>query len=66
MAKKVKMDKAEIDERHQDDAGNTDSTMEEKAKASEEDLKVKLQEMEKKAAENYDKYMRAVAELGQL
>lgn len=37
--------------------------MEEKAKASEEDLKVKLQEMERKAADNYDKYVRAVAEL---
>ncbi|MCL5808090.1 MAG: nucleotide exchange factor GrpE [Deltaproteobacteria bacterium] len=37
--------------------------MEEKAKASEEDLKVKLQEMEKKSSENYDKYVRAVAEL---
>jgi molecular chaperone GrpE len=63
MTKKVKMDKAEIDERHQDDAGNTASAMEEKAKNSEEDLKVKLQEMEKKAAENYDKYIRAVADL---
>jgi len=31
--------------------GNADSAMEEKAKTSEEDLKVKLQEMEKKAAE---------------
>ena len=40
-----------------------DSKMEEKAKASEEDLKVKLQEMEKKSSENYDKYVRAVAEL---
>ncbi len=40
-----------------------DAKMEEKAKASEEDLKVKLQEMEKKSSENYDKYVRAVAEL---
>ena len=40
-----------------------DSKMDEKAKASEEDLKVKLQEMEKKSSENYDKYVRAVAEL---
>ena len=47
----------------QDGTGKADSTMEDKTKASEEDLMVKLQEMEKKAAENYDKYVRAAAEL---
>jgi molecular chaperone GrpE len=63
MAKKVKMDTSGIYEEHQHDAEKADSAMEEKTKASEEDLKVKLQGMEKKATENYDKYVRAVAEL---
>lgn len=63
MAKKVKMDTAGMNEDLQDGTGKADSTMEDKAKTSEEDLKVKLQEMEKKAAENYDKYVRAAAEL---
>lgn len=63
MTKKVKMDTAEMHEEHQNDPGKADSVMEGKAKASEEDLKVKLQEMENKASENYDKYIRTVAEL---
>jgi molecular chaperone GrpE len=63
MAKKVKMDTAGMNEGLQDGTRKVDSTMEDKAKASEEDLIVKLQEMEKKAAENYDKYVRAAAEL---
>lgn len=57
------MDRAEMGKNPQEGAEKADSTMEEKTKASEEDLKVKLQEMEKKAAEHYDKYVRAVAEL---
>ncbi len=57
------MDTDGMDENLQDGTGKMDSTMEEKAKSSEEDLKVKLEEMEKKAADNYDKYVRAVAEL---
>jgi molecular chaperone GrpE len=63
MVKKVKMDTAGMNEDLQDGTRKVDSTMEDKAKASEEDLIVKLQEMEKKAAENYDKYVRAAAEL---
>ncbi len=63
MAKKVKMDTDGTNEDLQGNTGKADSTMEEKAKAPEEDLKVKIQEMEKKAADNYDKYVRAVAEL---
>ncbi|MBA4423099.1 MAG: nucleotide exchange factor GrpE [Syntrophus sp. (in: bacteria)] len=63
MAKKVKMDTDGMNEDRQDKTGKADSTMEETAKASEEDLEVKMQEMEKKAAENYDKYVRALAEL---
>lgn len=63
MAKKVKMDTAGMNEDLQDGTGKADSKMEDKAKTSEDDLKVKLQEMEKKAAENYDKYVRAAAEL---
>ena len=63
MTKKVKMDTEGMNKDHQDGTGKADSAMEDKVKASEEDLKVKLQEMEKKAAENYEKYVRAAAEL---
>src|SRR3989339_257737 len=63
MAKKVKMDTEGMNKDLQDGTGKADSAMEDKVKASEEDLKVKLQEMEKKAAENYEKYVRAAAEL---
>ena len=63
MVKKVKVDRTGMNEDLQDGTGKADSTMEDKTKASEEDLIVKLQEMEKKAAENYDKYVRAAAEL---
>jgi len=63
MANRVKMDRSERGGTPQQGTEKADSTMEEKAKASEEDLKVKLQEMERKAADNYDKYVRAVAEL---
>jgi molecular chaperone GrpE len=63
MAKKVKMDTSGIYQNHQDGMRKVDSVMEEKEIASEEDLNMKIQEMEKKAAENYDKYVRAVAEL---
>jgi molecular chaperone GrpE len=63
MVKKVKMGTSGMNEDLQDATKKADSTMEDKTKASEEDLIVKLQEMEKKAAENYDKYVRAAAEL---
>ena len=57
------MDTAGMSETLQDGTGKAGSTIEDKATASEADLKVKLQEMEKKAAENYDKYVRAAAEI---
>lgn len=63
MSKKVKIDTAGMNEDPQEGTEKADSKMEERAKASEEDLKVKLQEMEEKSSENYDKYVRAVAEL---
>lgn len=63
MSKKVKTVTAGMNEDPREGTEKADSKMEEKAKASEEDLKVKLQEMEKKSSENYDKYVRAVAEL---
>jgi len=63
MSKKVKTGTAGMNEEPREGTEKADSKMEEKAKASEEDLKVKLQEMEKKSSENYDKYVRAVAEL---
>ena len=59
----MKMDTEGMNKDLQDGTGKADSAMEDKVKASEEDLKVKLQEMEKKAAENYEKYVRAAAEL---
>lgn len=63
MAKKVKTGTAGVNDGLQDGAVKVDSTMVDKAKALEEDLKVKLEEMEKKAADNYDKYVRSAAEL---
>lgn len=63
MSKKVKTGTAGMNEDPREGTEKADAKMEEKAKASEEDLKVKLQEMEKKSSENYDKYVRAVAEL---
>lgn len=56
MTKKVKKDMtAAVNEQQSDRETATAETQ--------EDLKARLQEMEKKAAENYDKYLRAVAEL---
>lgn len=43
--------------------GNTSEEMIEDTGKKEADLMVKLEEKEKEAAENYDKYVRAVAEL---
>ena len=62
MVNKVKVDRTGMNDDLRDGIGQVD-TMEDRTKASGEDLIVKLQEMEKKAAENYDKYVRAAAEL---
>jgi molecular chaperone GrpE len=56
MTKKVKKDMTgTVNEQYGDKGEATAETQ--------EDLKTRLQEMEKKAAENYDKYLRAAAEL---
>jgi molecular chaperone GrpE len=59
MGKKVKKDMVELNDDPQDPVGKAES----KATTKEEELMVRIQEAEKKAAENYDKYVRAVAEL---
>jgi molecular chaperone GrpE len=63
MVKKVKMDATESREDPRGGAGKADPPPEGKTTAGEEDLMGNIQELEKKAAENYDKYVRAVAEL---
>ena len=58
--------KIEITDSDEDLKGQTGKAVpatEEKSTATEEDLTVKLEAAEKKAAENYDRYLRAVAEL---
>ncbi|MHB9098201.1 MAG: nucleotide exchange factor GrpE [Syntrophales bacterium] len=63
MVKKVKMDTTELREGPpQGGAENADPPPEEITTAREEELTGKIQELEKKSAENYDKYVRAVAE----
>lgn len=63
MVKKVKMDTTEL---RQDPprrgAENADPPPEGRTTAREEELMGKVQELEKKAAENYDKYVRSAAE----
>ena len=63
MVKKEKMDTLRENEDLQSHAGKADPIKGEKSTAAEGDLMGKLQEAEKKAADNYDKYVRAVAEL---
>jgi molecular chaperone GrpE len=75
MVKKVKTDTMERKENLQGQAVKREPMPEEKAGSAageetcaekqvrEEELMLKLQEAEKKAAENYDKYVRAIAEL---
>jgi molecular chaperone GrpE len=63
MVKKMKMDAAELREDAQGGAGNEDPPPVGKTAAGEEELMGNIQELEKKAAENYDKYVRAAAEL---
>jgi molecular chaperone GrpE len=63
MVKKGKMDAAESRKDLQSQTGKTDPPTEEKTTAAEEDLTGDIPAAEKKAAENYDKYVRAVAEL---
>ncbi len=63
MGKKGKMGVMESKEDLRDHAEKADPPTEEKTKTAEGDLAVKLEASEKKAAENYDKYLRAVAEL---
>jgi molecular chaperone GrpE len=63
MVKKEKMEAARSNEDLQSQTGKADPTKGEKPTAAEGDLVGKLEEAEKKAAENYDKYLRAVAEL---
>ena len=57
------MDAVESRKDFQGQAGKTDPPAEEKTIAAEGDPMGKIEEAEKKAAENYDKYVRAVAEL---
>ncbi len=63
MVKKEKMDTHGANEDLQSHTAKADPTKEEKSTAAEGDLMGKLAEAEKKAADNYDKYVRAVAEL---
>jgi molecular chaperone GrpE len=63
MVKKEKMETRREDEYRQKSTGKADPIGEQKPKAPDGDLMGKLQDAEKKAAENYDKYVRAVAEL---
>ena len=63
MVKKEKMNTQGANVDLQSQPGKADPIREEKSTATEGDLMGKLQEAEKKAAENYDKYVRAVAEL---
>jgi len=57
MVKKVKKDSIKEPSDFQEKPDN------DKISDKEDDLKIKLQEKEKEAAENYDKYVRSVAEL---
>jgi molecular chaperone GrpE len=63
MGKKEKMDALGAHEDLHGKPGKADPATEEKSTAAEEDPMGKIEEAEKKAAENYDKYLRAVAEL---
>jgi molecular chaperone GrpE len=65
MVQKVTIDGVEIElpEDLPTGAESTDSAPEETTTAGEEELMGKIKELEKKSAENYDKYVRAVAEL---
>jgi len=63
MGKKEKMNTQGANVDLQSQPGKADPIGEEKSTATEGDLMGKLQEAEKKATENYDKYVRAVAEL---
>ena len=58
-----KIEITDSDEDLQGKPGKADPTTEEKSTAAEGDAMGKIEEAEKKAAENYDKYLRAVAEL---
>ncbi|MHB8907921.1 MAG: nucleotide exchange factor GrpE [Syntrophales bacterium] len=63
MVKKVKIDPTELRaDPPQGGAENTDPRPEGKTTTREEELMGKIQELEKKAAENYDKYVRSAAE----
>jgi len=63
MVKKEKMNTQGANSDLQSQPGKADPIGEQQSTATEGDLMGKLQEAEKKAAENYDKYVRAVAEL---
>jgi molecular chaperone GrpE len=63
MVKKGKMEAVESRQDPQGQTGKADPSTEEKTTAAEKDLIGNIPEAEKKAAENYDKYVRAVAEL---
>jgi len=63
MGKKEKMDALGSHEDLHGKPGKADPAMEELSTAAEGDPMGKIEEAEKKAAENYDKYLRAVAEL---
>ena len=63
MGKKEKMDALGSHEDLHGKTGKADPATEEKSTAAEGDPMGKIEEAEKKAAENYDKYLRAVAEL---
>jgi molecular chaperone GrpE len=63
MVKKGKMEAVESRKDLQGQTGKADPSTEEKTTAAEKDLIGNIPEAEKKAAENYDKYVRAVAEL---
>jgi molecular chaperone GrpE len=63
MVKKGKMDAVESKKDLQGQTGKTDPPTEEMTTAAADDLMGNIQEAEKKAAEHYDKYVRAVAEL---
>jgi len=60
-SRKIKI--TDSDEDLQGQKGKADPKTEEKSTAAEGDPMRKIEEAEKKAAENYDKYLRAVAEL---
>ena len=60
-SRKIKI--TDSDEDLQGQKGKADPKTEEKSNAAEGDPMRKIEEAEKKAAENYDKYLRAVAEL---